>query len=120
MIESMLVQDVSPPWGWTDAERADAALYLSGSITDPAPSAVYGRRPGAVTAWWAGDRAAQIGVRWVRRHCQVAEVARYNRMQGFDLVREEQRASARPYMMAGGPSGWTWPRGSGRSGRGAP
>ncbi len=97
VIGQMVVQDVGPPWGWTDAERAEAALYLSGSITDPA---VRHRRPGTAMALWAVDRAARLGVPWVRRHCQVAEVARYNLTQGFTLVRKEQRSHARLYMMA--------------------
>ncbi|WP_433155173.1 GNAT family N-acetyltransferase [Actinomadura nitritigenes] len=100
VVGQMLVQDVGPPWGWTDAERTEAALYLSGSITAPDAPAVRGRRPGTVMAWWAVDRASRLGVPWVRRHCQVVAVARYNRTQGFELVREEQRTSTRLYMMA--------------------
>ncbi|MDL4812776.1 GNAT family N-acetyltransferase [Actinomadura opuntiae] len=100
VIGQMLVQDVGPPWGWTDAERAEPALYLSGSITDPTAPAIAGQRPGTVMAWWAVDRAARLAVPWVRRHCQVAAVARYNLTQGFELVREEQRTSARLYFMA--------------------
>ncbi|MFC9975598.1 GNAT family N-acetyltransferase [Spirillospora sp. NPDC127200] len=97
VVGQMLVQDQGPPWGWTDAERAQAALYLSGSITDPAWR---DRKPGTVMAWWAVDRAARLGVPWVRRHCQVAAVARHNLTQGFTLVRTEQRTNARLWMMA--------------------
>ncbi|GAA4986210.1 hypothetical protein GCM10023334_117410 [Nonomuraea thailandensis] len=76
----MVVQDQGPPWGWTDEERAEAALYLSGSITDPA---LRSRKPGTLMAWWAVDRAAQLGVQWVRRHCHFPQVASYNLTQGL-------------------------------------
>lgn len=58
-----------------------------------------GVRPGAVMAWFMVDRAVRLGVPWVRRHCQVAAVARYNITQGFELVRVEQRTTALLYMM---------------------
>ncbi|WP_246250218.1 hypothetical protein [Actinomadura litoris] len=51
-------------------------------------------------AWWAVDRAARLGVPWVRRHCHFEGVARYNLSQGFTLVRTEQRTNARTFMMA--------------------
>jgi hypothetical protein len=97
VVGQVVVQEQGPPWGWTDEERRELALYLSGSITDPGFRA---RKPGTVMAWWAVDRAARLGVRWVRRHCHFEEVARYNQRQGFTLVREEQRTNARLFMMA--------------------
>ncbi|WP_329521061.1 GNAT family N-acetyltransferase [Spirillospora sp. NBC_01491] len=97
VVGQMLVQEQGPPWGWTEEERAEPALYLSGSITDPA---LRGRRPGTVMALWAVDRAARLGVPWVRRHCHFEGVARYNQTQGFTLVRQEQRTHTRLYMMA--------------------
>ncbi|WP_242613911.1 GNAT family N-acetyltransferase [Actinomadura roseirufa] len=97
VIGQMLVQDVGPPWGWTDTERAEPALYLSGSITDPA---VRERRPGTAMAWWAVDSAARLGVPWIRRHCHDIGIARYNLTQGFELVRREQRTHAEVFMMA--------------------
>ena len=51
-------------------------------------------------AWWAVDLAPRRGVGWVRRHAQFPQVAAYDQAQGFDLVREEQRAHAWPYMLA--------------------
>jgi hypothetical protein len=45
-----VVQRQGPPFGWTDAERAEPALYLSGPVTDPAAMAL---RPGSLMAWWA-------------------------------------------------------------------
>ncbi|MFI0417734.1 GNAT family N-acetyltransferase [Spongiactinospora sp. 9N601] len=97
VIGRTVVQDQGPPWGWTDAERAESALYLSGSITHPAQR---DQRPGTLMASWTVDRAAQLGVPWVRRHCHFSGVARYNLTQGFTLVREEQRTNARLYVMA--------------------
>lgn len=97
VIGQTTVQEVGPPFGWTDAERDEPALYLSGSVTDPAAKAL---RPGSLMAWWAVDRAARLGVPWVRRHAQVPEVAAYDQSQGFELVREEQRTHARLYMLA--------------------
>ena len=97
VIGQTTVQEVGPPFGWTDAERAESALYLSGSVTDPASRAL---RPGSLMAWWAVDLAARQGVDWVRRHAQVPEVAAYDQAQGFSLIREEQRTHARLYMLA--------------------
>jgi hypothetical protein len=97
VIGQTVVQRQGPPWGWTDAERAESALYLSGSITDPAAKLL---RPGSLMAWWAVDLAARQGVPWVRRHAQYPQVAAYDQAQGFDLVREEQRTRARLYMLA--------------------
>src|ERR1700722_4589906 len=97
LIGQTVVQEQGPPFGWTDAERAEPALYLSGSITDPAAKAL---RPGALIAWWAVDLAARRDIPWVRRHAQVAEVAAYDQAQGFDLVREQQRTHARLWMLA--------------------
>jgi hypothetical protein len=97
VIGQTVIQRQGPPFGWTDAERAEPALYLSGSITDPAAKAL---RPGALMAWWAVDLAARQDVPWVRRHAQVPEVAAYDQTQGFALVREEQRTHARLYMLA--------------------
>jgi hypothetical protein len=97
VIGQTVIQRQGPPWGWTDAERAESALYLSGSITDPAAKAL---RPGSLMAWWAVDLAARQGVPWVRRHAQFPRVAVYDQDQGFTLVREEQRTHARLYMLA--------------------
>lgn len=97
VIGQTVVQQQGPPFGWTDAERAESALYLSGSVTNPAAKAV---RPGSLMAWWAVDLAARQGVGWVRRHAQVPQVAAHDLMQGFTLVREEQRTHARLYMLA--------------------
>ena len=47
VIGQTVVQWQGPPFGWTDAERAESALYLSGSVTDPAVKAL---RPGSLMA----------------------------------------------------------------------
>lgn len=91
------MQEQGPPFGWTDAERAEPALYLSGLVTDPAAKAL---RPGTLIAWWAVDLAARRGMTWVRRHAQVSQVAAYDQAQGFDLVREEQHTHTRLWMLA--------------------
>jgi hypothetical protein len=97
VIGQTVIQRQGPPFGWTDAERAESALYLSGSVTDPGAKAL---RPGSLMAWWAVDLAAWDDVPWVRRHAQVPQVAAYDQTQGFVLVREEQRTHARLYMLA--------------------
>ena len=97
VIGQTVLQEQGPPFGWTETERAESALYLSGSVTDPAAKTL---RPGSLIAWWAVDLAARQGVPWVRRHAQVPQVAAYDQAQGFDLVREEQRTHARLWMLA--------------------
>ena len=89
--------DVPPPWGWTDAERAEHALYLTTSVTDPEFRAV---RPGTLMALWAVDQAAQAGASWVRRDCAFSELAKYYQTQGYDLVREAEYKGRRLFMMA--------------------
>lgn len=83
MIGQTVVQRQGPPRGWTDAERAELALYLSESVTDPAAKPL---RPGSLMVWWAVDLAARRGVPWVRRYAQVSQVAAYGQAQGFTLV----------------------------------
>lgn len=97
VIGQTVVQRQGPPFGWTEAERSEEALYLSGSVTDPAAREL---RPGSLMAWWAVDLAARQGADWVRRHAQVPQVAAYDQAQGFELVREEQRTHVRLYMLA--------------------
>jgi hypothetical protein len=87
----------APPWGWTDHERAEPALYMTTSVTDPA---FRGIKPGTLMAWWAVCRAAQVGAGWVRRDCLVPELAKYYLTQGYDLVREAEHKNHRLFMMA--------------------
>lgn len=30
------LQEQGPPWGWTDQQKAEPALYMTTSVTDPA------------------------------------------------------------------------------------
>ncbi|MGH3156283.1 MAG: GNAT family N-acetyltransferase [Streptosporangiaceae bacterium] len=91
------VQSCAPPWGWTERERAESALYMTGSVTDPAFRVL---KPGTLMAWWAVTRAAEVGAAWVRRDCLVPELAKYYLTQGYDLVREAEHKDHRLFMMA--------------------
>lgn len=91
------LQEHAPPWGWTDREKAEHALYLTTSLTHPEFRAM---RPGTLMAWWAVDRAAAVETAWVRRDCLVPELARYYLTQGYDLVREAEHGRHRLFMMA--------------------
>lgn len=91
------LQEQAPPWGWTEAERAEPALYMTTSVTDPVFREM---KPGTLMAWWAVDRAAQVGARWVRRDCLFPELAKYYLTQGYDLVREAEHSRHRLFMMA--------------------
>jgi hypothetical protein len=97
IIGQTTVQPHAPPWGWTDQERAESALYMTTSVTDPAFRWL---KPGTVMAWWAVARAAQVGAEWVRRDCLVPELAKYYLTQGYDLVREAEYKDHRLFMMA--------------------
>jgi hypothetical protein len=91
------LQEHAPPWGWTERERAEPALYMTTSVTDPAFRAM---KPGTLMAWWAVHHAAWAGAAWVRRDCLVPELAKYYLTQGYDLVREAEHKGHRLFMMA--------------------
>ncbi|WP_225878360.1 GNAT family N-acetyltransferase [Spongiactinospora rosea] len=91
------LQEHGPPWGWTEQEKAEPSLYMSTSVTDPAFRAI---KPGRLMAWWAVDRAAELGLTWVRRDCLLPELAKYYLTQGYDLVREADFKGHRLFMMA--------------------
>ncbi|TYC08746.1 GNAT family N-acetyltransferase [Actinomadura syzygii] len=91
------LQEQGPPWGWTEAEKTEPALYMTTSVTDPCFREV---KPGTLMAWWAVDQAAQRGACWVRRDCLFPELAKYYQSQGYELVREVERGRHRLYMMA--------------------
>ncbi|KWX02634.1 hypothetical protein LI90_3677 [Carbonactinospora thermoautotrophica] len=90
------VQEETPPWGWTPEELAEPAHYLYTTVTDPAYRAF---KPGTLIAWWAVDRAAQVGKSWVRRGCFFPGLVRYYERQGFTLFHEVQRTRRRVYLM---------------------
>lgn len=81
--------DESPAWFWTEAERAEPAIFMATTVTDPAYA---GRRIGCQLAWWVLDHAARTGRQWVRRGTTEAALVRYYRdVQGWQVVREEIR-----------------------------
>ena len=91
------LQEHAPPWGWTAQERAEPALYMTTSVTDPEFRSL---KPGTLMACWAVDRAAHLGAQWVRRDCLVPELAKYYLTQKYDLVREAEHKGHRLFMMA--------------------
>jgi len=66
----------TPLWGWTDAERAEPAIFLATTCTDPAFA---GKRLGCLIAWWALGHASERGFAWVRRGCGYEQLMRYYR-----------------------------------------
>lgn len=88
----------TPQWGWTDAERAEPALFLATTCTDPAWRA---HQPGALIAWWSLGHAARNGREWVRRGCGFEGLVRYYRdVQGFDLIHTVERHGYPAYLLA--------------------
>lgn len=76
-------------WFWTDAERAQAAIFMATTVTDPAYA---GRRIGCQLAWWVLDHAARTAQQWVRRGATEPGLVRYYRdVQGWQVVREKTR-----------------------------
>ncbi|WP_175324634.1 GNAT family N-acetyltransferase [Frankia sp. Cppng1_Ct_nod] len=57
-----MVQEETPPWGWTPTELAESAYYLYTSVTDPKFQEF---KPETLMAWWAVDRAASTNKRWL-------------------------------------------------------
>lgn len=75
--------DETPPLGWTESERAESALFLATTVTDPAYRHL---RPGRVIALWMLDHAARTGIAWVRRGTTEDRLLRYYRdVQGWEL-----------------------------------
>lgn len=81
--------DQSPAWFWTEAERAEPALFMVSTVTDPRFA---GQQLGCQLAWWVLDHAARTGRVWVRRGTFVPElVAYYRDVQGWQVVRQVER-----------------------------
>lgn len=77
--------DESPPWFWTEKERAVPAYYLATTVTHPEFA---GQRVGAQIAWSVLDLASRTGRTWVRRGATEAGLIRYYRdVQHWDVVR---------------------------------
>ncbi|MET9341855.1 hypothetical protein [Nonomuraea sp. NPDC003804] len=85
----------SSPLLWPDeAERAEPAIFLATTITDPALSS---QRPGSLIAWWALHQAAAQGRTWVRRGTgpYPGLVAYYRDVQGWSVVRTVEHGLGR-------------------------
>ncbi|RZS39310.1 hypothetical protein EV193_104527 [Herbihabitans rhizosphaerae] len=82
--------DETPHLGWTEHERAEPAIFLQSTVTHPDHA---GQSLGMVIAFWALDRAARLGQRWVRRgvltdqHGGNLGLIAYYRRQGWRVVR---------------------------------
>lgn len=83
-----LEADAPPPWGWTDAERTEPALFMTTTVTDPGHLDV---KPGTLIAWWAVDRAARVEA-WAR-DCTFTGLAKYYQSQEYGT---HSRGSGRP------------------------
>ncbi|MFE2722365.1 hypothetical protein [Kitasatospora sp. NPDC059327] len=87
--------EVLPPWGFTEEERAEPTLFLATTFTAPNP-----HRLGRLIAWWSLDHAAQQGLRWVRRGTGQEQLSRYyQEAQGWDLLRVAERHDVKVYML---------------------
>ncbi|GAA2712936.1 GNAT family N-acetyltransferase [Actinoplanes palleronii] len=79
----------SPAWFWTEQERAEPAVFMATTVTDPAHA---GQQIGCQVAWWVLDHAARTGKQWVRRGTTESGLVRYYRdVQGWHVVREKTR-----------------------------
>ncbi|MFJ5221416.1 GNAT family N-acetyltransferase [Streptomyces sp. NPDC088400] len=87
----------TPPMAWTEEELAHSALYLYTTITDPS---VRAWKPGTLLALWAVDRAARLGVSWVRRGCRFPGLVAYYERQGFTVVHEMRKTHGPMYLMS--------------------
>ncbi|GAA1315669.1 hypothetical protein [Saccharothrix xinjiangensis] len=79
----------TPLLGWSEHERAESAVFLQSTVTDPRHA---GRGLGILIAFWALDHAARQGRDWVRRGVlTIGEdnrgLLRYYRSQGWRVVR---------------------------------
>jgi hypothetical protein len=66
--------DESLAWFWTEAERAEPAIFMATTVTDPAYA---GERVGCQLAWWVLGHAARAGRAWVRGGTTEAALVRY-------------------------------------------
>ena len=83
--------------GWTDEERSESALYLPGSVTDPAVKAV---RPGGADDVVGGGPSRPAGPAVGPAACPGSAGRRVRPGAGLRPVRAEQRTHARLYMLA--------------------
>lgn len=77
----------SPPWAFTEQERAVPAVFLASTWTEPTD-----RHLGWVLARWALDHSARTGHQEVRRGTFAPALVRYySQTQGWSVLREVER-----------------------------
>ncbi|WP_030917212.1 hypothetical protein [Streptosporangium amethystogenes] len=89
----------TPSLGWPDeTERAESALFLATTVTDPAYAH---HKPGSLIAWWALHQAAIQGRSWVRRGTgPFPGLVAYYETQGWRVVRTFQQDGVTGYALA--------------------
>lgn len=88
--------DWSPDWAFTSEERAEPALFLASTWTQPSDGARYGH----LIARWALEHAAATGALHVRRGCFHERLATYYRnVQGWGLLRTLERRGRTAYIL---------------------
>ena len=84
-----------PPWAFTEYEQAEPTLFLATTFTRPNP-----HRLGRLIAWWSLDRAAGLGLNWVRRGTGQEQLARYyQEAQGWTLLRVADRRGHKVFFL---------------------
>lgn len=77
----------SPPFLFTDEERAAPALFMHGTVGHPEA-----RGAGLIMLFWAVDHAHRHGFQWVRRGAAEAGLRHYYcEVQGWRVVRAVRR-----------------------------
>ncbi|MBH5334024.1 GNAT family N-acetyltransferase [Streptomyces pactum] len=86
----------TPVVGWTDEERAEPAVVLSGTWTHPD----YRRdRLGRLIVRWAEDHAARRGVKWVRCTVWSMRLVYYLADLGWSVVRQAGHCERHPEIL---------------------
>lgn len=84
-----------PQWAFTEEERTEPTLFLATTFTAPNP-----HRLGRLIAWWSMNRAAEQGLKWVRRGTGQEQLSRYyQEAQGWDLLRVADRRGAKVFFL---------------------
>ncbi|MET8630946.1 GNAT family N-acetyltransferase [Kitasatospora sp. NPDC004669] len=92
---TIMRENTLPPWGFTDEERCEPSLFLTTTFTRPNPY-----RLGRLLAWWALDRAAGEGIRWVRRGTAQEQLSRYyQQAQGWQLLRVAELPEVKVHLL---------------------
>lgn len=86
----------SPPFLFTDEERAVPGLFMHGTVTDPRA-----RGTGLLILFWAVDHAHRAGYAWVRRGAAEPGLRRYYcEVQGWRVVRAVPRQGKTVWAMS--------------------